>query len=393
MADGGGVNFLDLLILAMVGIAMAGGYRVGFLARVAGWAGWLFGLVVAAAFVPSFLDRLQGPDPQLRLLVMAGVFLTVAALGAALGEFAGARLRMLLPPGGLRQADRIAGGAAGGAGVLVVVWLLLPALAHIPGTLSRSSRNSVVARAVDRLAPSAPGPLQAIRDLVTDVDFPDVFAQLRPAPSTGAPPAASVLAPATVARVSASTVKVSGEACGRILEGSGFSPEPEVVVTNAHVVAGVDRPQVLRPDGRRLPGQVVAFDPQRDLAVLRVPGLGQSPLATGSGQVQGVGAVFGHPGGQIPIEVSPARIESRVNAVGRDLYGDGPIRREVFVLASELMPGDSGGALVDASGAVVGVAFAIAPDNAGVAYALSAKELRAVLDGPRTRSDTGPCLR
>jgi len=387
------VNFFDLLIVAVLGMAVAGGYRVGLLARVAGWAGWVIGLLAAAAVVPSFLSRIQGPAPQVRLLVVAGSFLTVAALGAAIGEFAGARLRMLLPPGGLRQMDRLAGGAAGGFGIAVVVWLLLPALAYIPGTLSRSARNSVVARAIDQLAPTAPPALQSVQDFVSDVDFPDVFAQLRPAPSAGLPPTSSVLAQADVNRVIASTVKVSGEACGRILEGSGFSPAPDVIVTNAHVVAGVERPQVLKPDGRRLAATVAVFDPSVDLAVLRVPGLGQAPLTMATGAVEGVGAVFGHPGGQVPIEVSPARIESRINAVGRDLYGSGAVTREVFVLASELMPGDSGAALVNASGQVVGVAFAIAPDNPGVAYALSDTELATVLKRPLARASTGPCLR
>ncbi|MGH3850622.1 MAG: trypsin-like peptidase domain-containing protein, partial [Pseudonocardiaceae bacterium] len=162
---------------------------------------------------------------------------------------------------------------------------------------------------------------------------------------------------------------------------------------NAHVVAGVDRPQVLRPDGRRLPAQVGSFDPRRDLAVLSVPGLGQAALPMASGKVGGEGAVFGHPGGQTDIEVSPSRIDSQINAVGRDLYDTSPIRREVFVLAAELMPGDSGGALVDSSGNVVGVAFAIAPDNSAVAYALTDKELSAALALPRARTDTGPCLR
>ncbi|MGH2620950.1 MAG: CvpA family protein, partial [Anaerolineales bacterium] len=308
------MNFLDGLIVALVGIAVVGGYRVGFLARVAGWVGWLLGLVVAAGFVPAFLDRFQGPNAQVVLLLAGGSFLTSAALGAALGEFVGARLRTLLPPGGLRQLDRAAGGLAGGLGVLLVIWLLIPALGVIPGTLSRAVRNSVVAQAVDKFAPTAPPSLQALRELVTDADFPQVFAQLRPAPATGDPPAASVLSAAAVERVIASTVRVSGQACGRILEGSGFSPEREVIVTNAHVVAGVDRPQVLRPDGRRLPAQVVSFDPRRDLAVLSVPGLGQAALPMASGKVGGEGAVFGHPGGQTDIEVSPSRIDSQINA-------------------------------------------------------------------------------
>ena len=387
------MNLLDLAVLSVMVIAGFGGYRVGLLTRVAGWVGWLVGLVVASAVAPSVLGVIQGPDPQLRLVIVIGLFLLVASLGAALGELGGAWLRRLLPPGGLRQADRMAGAGAGALGVLVIVWLLLPVVAEVPGGVARLARNSAVLRVVDRLAPTAPGPLHALRDLISDADFPQVFAQLRPAPSTGLPPTQTALDPAVAARVEASTVKVSGTACGRILEGSGFTPAAEIVVTNAHVVAGVDRPQVRRPDGRRLSAAVIVFDPARDLAVLRVPGLGQVPLAVRDADVGDVGAVFGHPGGQEPVEVSPARIEGRVNALGRDLYGQSVTRRDVLVLAAELRPGDSGGPLVDTSGGVVGVAFAIAPDNPATAYALARGELAAVLSAPRASTDTGPCLR
>jgi S1-C subfamily serine protease len=106
------------------------------------------------------------------------------------------------------------------------------------------------------------------------------------------------------------------------------------------------------------------------------------------------GAVFGHPRGQDALAISPARIETKVNARGLDLYGTKQIRREVLILASELQPGDSGGALVDTGGNVVGVAFAIAPDQPSTAYALGSAELRAVLGVPRgAQVDTGPCIR
>ncbi len=134
--------------------------------------------------------------------------------------------------------------------------------------------------------------------------------------------------------------------------------------------------------------------PRRDLAVLSVPGLGLEPLTIGARDVGAVGAVYGHPGGGALV-TSPARIEDRITAVGRDIYGDRRTERDVFVLAADIHPGDSGGALVDDQGQVVGVAFAIDPGRPGTAYALADTELRAALTerGTRTRAvSTGPCL-
>ncbi|MEA2686715.1 MAG: hypothetical protein QOE93_1910 [Actinomycetota bacterium] len=388
------MNLFDIAVAVAVLAATVGGYRVGLLARVTGWIGWILGLVVAASFSHRVLDLVHSPDPQVKLLMAVGIFLLVASLGAAVGEMVGFRLRSLLPLGGLRMADHIGGAFAGAFGVLVILWLLLPALADVPGEISKQVRNSQVAQAIDSAAPRAPKPLQDLRQQVVDANFPEVFSRLRPAPSTGTPPVATVLPAAVVDRVLAATVKVSGQACSRVLTGSGFAVEGDTVVTNAHVVAGVDRPSVIRPDGRRLPATVLVFDPARDLAVLSVPDLGEEPLAVGEATIGADGAVFGHPGGQDEVEVSPARIEAVVNALGRDLYGESTIRREIYILAAQLEPGDSGGALVDADGVVVGVAFAVAPDQPATAYALSSNELGAVLAVPRGGAvDTGPCLR
>ena len=388
------MNLFDLIVLAVAAAAAVGGYNVGFVARVMGWGGWAVGLALGAAFLPSLLSNIQGPDPQIRILIVIGAFLLAASLGSTIGEALGASLRRLIPFGPLRQADKAAGAGAGALGVLVLLWLLIPALASVPGEMSSQVRNSSLARVVDRAAPRAPKPLQTLRQLVTDAQFPQVFSDLRPSPGAGTPPADLAMSQAVQNRVRASTVKVTGQACGRILEGSGFSPAADTIVTNAHVVAGVDRPQVQRPDGRRLNATVQVFDPARDLAVLRVNGLGQAALPVESASVGTAGAVFGHPGGQEAVEISPASIESRVNAVGRDIYNRQTTRRDVFVLASNLEPGDSGGALVDTSGAVVGVAFAIAPDRPATAYALTERELSAVRDPPRRgATDTGPCLR
>jgi len=388
------MNVFDLVIAVVVVGATVGGYRVGLLARVAGWIGWILGLVVAASFSHRVLDLVHSPDPQVKLLMAVGIFLLVASLGAALGEMVGFRVRSLLPLGGLRTADHVGGAFAGAFGVLVVLWLLLPTLSDVPGEVSRQVRNSRVAQAIDSAAPRAPGPLQDLRQQVADANFPEVFSRLRPAPSTGSPPVATALASDLVSRVIDSTVRVTGQACGRVLSGSGFAVGDETIVTNAHVLAGVDRPSVIRPDGRRLSATVVTFDSDRDLAILVVPGLDQSPLPVGTAEIGSDGAVFGHPGGQEEVEVSPARIETALSALGRDLYGETTIRRDIFILAAQLEPGDSGGALGDTEGEVVGVAFATAPDQPGTAYALTSGELGAVLDQPRSDgADTGPCLR
>jgi len=378
----------------LIGLAAFGGYRVGFVTRVTSWLGLVAGIVVAIVVTPRLLDALnQSTDAQLRALVAVGVFVLVASLGATLGEVAGLKLRRLIPPGPARQVDRGVGAVAAGAGVLVLLWLLLPALSEVPGSVSSLVRNSAIAQAVDGAAPDAPGPLQSLRNFVQDAHFPKVFEGLRPSPSTGPPPEASGLDPSVQDRVTASTVRVSGSACDRVLEGSGFTPEDGIVVTNAHVVAGVRQPTVQTPSGRRLPADVVVFDPNRDLAVLDVSGLGEDSLAVGTPHVGDTCAVFGHPGGQIAIDVSPARVAERINALGRNLYDSQVTRRDVLVLSAHLMPGDSGGALVNADGMVVGVAFAIAPDDPTTAYALNSTELNAVLAAPRGSAvDTGPCL-
>ena len=368
---------------------------MGFLARVASWIGLLVGIYAAYRLSPVVLERFDGGLPETRLLIILGLLLVLGTACASLGTLAAASLHRLIPPGtGLRTADRAAGGVVGGLGGLFMVWLLVPILGEMPGAVSELVRNSSIARNVDRYGPETPRALEDLRRQVSDFNFPEVFSNLGPSPSTGPPPANVALSAAVRTRVAASTVKVSGSACGRVLSGSGFSVAADTVVTNAHVVAGVDRPSVLRTDGRRLSATVVVFDPNRDLAVLRVSGLGQAPLPIADGESGDDAAVFGHPRGRDQLEISPARIETTISATGVDLYGSSRVRRQVHILAADLEPGDSGGAVVNTNGAVVGVAFAIAPDRSATAYALTSDELRTVLDQPRANPvDTGACIR
>lgn len=385
------MNLFDLVLVAILISAAAGGYRLGFLARALSWVGLAVGLLITARFLPDLLELapVAADDPSSRLLVAVVILLLGAFLGQGLGLLVGSQAHLAIPSA-VRPLDRAGGALAGAFGVLVGVWLLLPTLAEVPGTVSRLSRNSSIARAIDGAAPAPPDALQTLRRLVGDTQFPDVFAALRPAPDVGPPPADSGLSPSLARAVASSTYRVEGEACGRLQEGSGFVAEPGLVVTNAHVVAGQDDTVVIGTDGRRTSARVVYFDADTDLALLDAD-VGSPPLEISDAGVGAQGAVFGYPGGG-ELQLSPFDVREELQAVGRDLYGNGPTRRQVLVLASELAPGDSGAALVDGAGSVVGVAFAIAPDRSGTAYALDSDELLAALTAPRGPKDTGPCL-
>jgi S1-C subfamily serine protease len=386
------LNLLDLLIIATAGAAAYGGYRLGFLARIFSWAGLAVGALVADRFLPDVVAFFSASDPQIRLIAAISFLVGAAMLGQGIGLAVGSLLHAALPLGaGLRQGDRVAGSVLGVVGVMAAVWVLTPALSAVPGWPAEATRGSAIAHMVEDVAPAPPDTMQALRRFVQDGTFPAVFNELRRSPDPGPPPSAG-LEEAIHQRVVQSTVKVTGEACRRIQEGSGFVAMPNMVVTNAHVVAGEDDSDVVLSDGSRLDATVVAFDPARDLAILRTSGADRPALPLRDAEVGTTGGVFGFPGGG-PLEVSPFQVGEQITAVGTDIYDASRSQREVLVLAADLAPGDSGGALVDTQGQVVGVAFAIAPDRPSVAYALAVEELAAVLAGDLSQErDTGNCL-
>lgn len=387
-------DVLDLIIAAAAAAAAVGGYRLGFLGRVASWLGLALGFYVAVQVLPPLIFRLRQASPTELVVVAVVILVGGAMVGQALGLLAGSRLHHFLPFGPLRWVDRAVGAVVGAAGIFVVLWLLVPSLSAVPGWPAQQVSGSAISRWVSNELPTPPNALEVLRRLVGN-NAPQVFAVLQPGTSSGPPPAGIPLTPAVASAVEASTVKVEGQACNEILEGSGFAISPDLVMTNAHVVAGEPAGQtsVLLPTGRTLPATVVMFDPRIDLALLSVKGLGEAPLALANPQVGETGAVFGHPEGQDQIAVSPARVSRNEIAVGRDLYDRHNIRRDILVLASALAHGDSGGPLVDTGGQVLGVAFAISANQPNVSYALAASEVRAALGEARSAStSTGPCL-
>jgi S1-C subfamily serine protease len=183
-------------------------------------------------------------------------------------------------------------------------------------------------------------------------------------------------------------------ACDQILEGSGFVAAPQLVVTNAHVVAGGDSPQV-RLDASSVRATTVLFDPDLDIAILRVPGLRAPSLQLSSSEwSRGAdGAVVGYPEGG-PLTGRRAAIRAVFDAVGRDIYGEDHVVRRVYELQTVVHPGNSGGPFVLTNGQVAGVVFAASTMDQNTGYAITSLEVRPLVSraGQLTgAADTGKC--
>ncbi len=387
------MSAVDVAIAVALALAASAGHKLGLLSRLPAWTGLALGITAAIKLLPRVVELLSDSSPSSRAIGAIAFVYGVSVLGQAIGFGLGSLIHANVRLADLgRSIDQAAGAMLGMVGTLTLVWLLVPAMAATPGWPARSAQDSAIMRFIDDVAPAPPRSIAAAVELVIgDAPFPEVHAPLdRPIPA-GTPPPLS-LSQAVRDRVAASVVKVEGEACNQVQDGSGWVAAQNLVVTNAHVVAGETRTSVHLPDGSRRNGTVVEFDPVRDLALVYVPRLGMQALPLEVGKKGDEGAVFGHPGGG-NLRIAPARIAERIIAVGTDIYRTSATRRDVFVLASELRPGDSGAPLVNSAGEVTGVAFAIDPARSGTSYAVTDKEVREVLSKRSLASvATGDCL-
>ena len=167
-------------------------------------------------------------------------------------------------------------------------------------------------------------------------------------PDPGPAPDHHDLDPAQLSAAVASSVRVTGPACrGIVREGSGFAVlDGDVIVTNAHLMVGMDEPTVELADGRTLAAVPVAIDATNDLAVLRAEGAGLEPLPLTEAVPDGtVGAVMAWEDEALP-DPTPFRIDRPITVRTEAAVGDELIERPSWLLAADIELGDSGAALV-----------------------------------------------
>jgi S1-C subfamily serine protease len=322
---------------------------------------------------------------------MVGQFLAVALAG---------RIRAWVIPRPLRLLDSVAGAGLAGLAVLLVAWMVAVPLASAPfPQVAGQIRRSQVIRVVDARMPSDVRTLySSLRQFIDRGGFPDVFGALQPTSIHDvAPPDPALLSSRAVALDRPSVLKVQAlaESCERGIEGSSFVYAPEHVLTNAHVVAGTDQVSVQAGAQGTLSARVVLFDSARDVAVLYVPGLKAAPLtlATTQATASQDAIVLGYPEDG-PFDVRAARIRSRSDISGLDIYGQHAVRRQIYSIRSTVRVGNSGGPLIDTSGAVLGIVFASALDSTDTGFVLTAAEVSSDAASARTATSgvgTGKC--
>ena len=382
----GCINLIDFAILIAIILAAGNGHQRGFWLSLFQYLGLLGGVLVGAAVAPAVADLLGIHSTLTRPLTAVVVLVACGSIGSSLGYWLGEPVRLRVLAGSRRgELDNVLGAVFSILAVVVVSWFLGLSFSRGPSaTAARLIQQSAILRFLDRLAPRPPAFLAGVQQVLAGVNFPATFSGLEPILGSPPPLPASVDTPG-VQRARGETVEVQsiGVGCSGVITGSGFPVATDLVLTNAHVVAGTRSSLVILPSGQRRPATVVLFDPEIDVAILRVNGLGLAPLARGSGDRGTQGAAIGYPGGQ-SLTVSPAVIDAVIDAQGRDIYDQNLVTRQIFVIDSSndnggpgVQPGNSGGPLVDLQGNVLGVVFAASTSDANRAYALTDQEVAA----------------
>jgi S1-C subfamily serine protease len=189
-----------------------------------------------------------------------------------------------------------------------------------------------------------------------------------------------------VTRAGTSVLKVRGtNDCGRGIEGSGFVYADDRLMTNAHVVAGVDDPQVVVGDDT-IDAEVVFYDSDLDIAVLSfdsdaIPVLPFTDTG-GPAEPKDPIAILGYPQDG-PFDIETGRIRAKQTLRSPDIYGDGAVIRDVYSLRGLVRPGNSGGPVVTSAGKVAGVVFAASVTDDDTGYALTADQVREAAEDGR----------
>ncbi|MEU2776730.1 MarP family serine protease [Streptomyces sp. NPDC007162] len=392
------MDLLDLVLVLVVLAYAAAGYRRGLVAGCVSLAGFVGGAVVGVWVLPWVMELVTRGTATATVVAVLTVLVPAVAGHELAGRLA-LRLRRELDQGPLRVADGLGGAVANSVAVLIVAWVAASVLgASSSPAVTTAIRDSRVLGAVQHTMPdTTPAWFSRATSALTEAGFPQVFNPFEneSTAQVAKPSGDNVTAAATNA-AKRSTVKIEGSSGTQGREGSGFVFAPEHVMTNAHVVAGIDNPSVrIGGVGASYDAQVVLFDPDRDVAVLYVPQLRAPVLRFDTSASRGNSAVVAGYPQDGDLNLQAATVANKVQATGQNIYNDATVTREIYSIRSTVRPGNSGGPLLTTGGRVYGVVFARSTSDSETGYVLTADEVTAdAARGARATSavDTGELI-
>ncbi|MBU6389004.1 MarP family serine protease [Patescibacteria group bacterium] len=368
-------NLIDGVIILLLLLAIGRGWRAGLIRQGFGLLGFWGGVALGIFLALQVVNRFPAQSDRALAVIMA--VLLGLIIGSTLGDILGVLTEKLIRLIRAGWLDSLLGSVLAVAMTLLTVWLLSGLASYVPvPEFSQEVRASSILRYLNDRLPPTPTVLADLEQRILPTFYPRVFMGLAPTPAPPVGPVPTALVRQAMDRDQASVVKVTGLACAAVSEGSGFIASPGLVVTNAHVVAGVSRPIVYDGNGAH-EAVVVLYDPTVDLAALRVSGLTGAPLTLDTvDQPRGTeAAALGYPenGGFTGM---PAGVLQELLAEGQNIYNTGNSVRKVYELQSPIEPGNSGGPLVLPDGRVIGIIFAKSVSDVGIGYALTAGQVQ-----------------
>ena len=394
------MNPLDVIAVTLLILAVVLGFRSGALPQIGGLLGAVGGGALAVLALPLLIDPLDAVPAGLRPYVVLAGLLAAVGIGEGVGSALGRTFTGWLGTGFLGAADRVAGGLVGAAQALLIVWLAggLLAIGPVP-RLTEAAQTSTAVRTLNQILPPPAEIATELGDLLDASGLPDVFVGFEPLPRPPVDRPDNAAAEAIAKLAEAGTVKIGAAVCGFQASGTGVVIADGYAVTNAHVVAGArdGAVQIRSPSGDHVDARVVLFDPSLDVALLYAPDLRAVPLEFASRDPDrgAVGAALGYPGGG-ELMIEPAAVTGAYDAIGRDIYGEARVERDILELRARIDRGDSGGPFVLRDGTVGGLVFAEARTDSEVGYALSPTSVSRRVSpaiGRTSAVGTGSCLR
>jgi S1-C subfamily serine protease len=381
------VNALDLLIVLFVLFLVWRGTRTGFLAGAFSLAGVVLGAALGSRLVPALLGN-DGGNLVFGSVITLASIMAFAVLGEILARAAGGFLREKITNPTSEALDRAGGAILGAALSLTLVWVAATFALGAPllSPLQPTIQESKVLQVLNEGLPS--------RLLAQAVSRLDPIPRFQGPEVDAADPNAEIIEDPEVLAATSRVVRVSGVACGYGIEGSGWVAGPDLVVTNAHVVAGEITTHV-QPEGTSLPlpSRVVVFDEKNDIAVLRVRDLRLPPLSLAEPKDNEPVAILGFPENG-PFDIRAGRVGDTMRVISNDAYNRGPVERIVTSFRGFVRPGNSGGPAVNEDGEVVATIFASRADSENAGYGIPSTLIQQLVDlaeGRQNPVDTKEC--